>query len=417
MAGWNRLILPGLAILLWVAALPYLSLVRPGEQRWILFLTGAVLMILALTRKHREAPDPGPFRSGLGQKVRPSPLSLGPLFIIAVLALVLRLVTLGQPVAGDDPGFPGFLATTSASSFLARLPLAVCGALTPVFLYLGVRRCTGEPAALLIATALSVAPAHVALSQTLGEAAPAILLLVLSTFVLDSAITWDRPLWWWLYGILLAAAVPLGPWTLALLLGHAAVVLGWSLVIRISGYPLPPVRNFLIPLTLVSAFQAFYLTAGWHESGLNLAWIWLPMGIDHGPIPVLVWSLAVVGLLALPRHPNTRPVFLLLAPAAFVYFLVWFIPPFSDLASLPWPLVPVLILLSALGLVALLKGVKFLASWIFPGRISWGTLYRAGIVVVALLLALAMLPGLKSHYHRTAQDAAVKDPGRTLEVR
>jgi len=67
--------------------------------------------------------------------------------------------------------------------------------------------------------------------------------------------------------------------------------------------------------------------------------------------------------------------------------------------------------------MALLKGVKFLASWFFPGRISGGTLFRAGIVVAALLLALAMLPGLKSHYHRAAPDATGVNPGPSHEVR
>jgi len=398
-------LLLALAALLWIAAVPAVGLFESRTQRILLFLGGAALIALAFGAKAQTSRDPGPYGSGLGSTTTRTPPSLGLLLGITLIALVLRCITLGRPVDGDDFEFLGWWSPDHRNPFLARLPLAICGAMTPACLYALIRRATGEPAALLGAAVLAVAPAHVMISQTVGAEAPAVLLLVLATAILVSAIAHDRPAQWWLYGACLIGAVFMGPWTTAILIGHALVVLGWSLLRRLGGLPAPPLRRFLIVLVLASTVLGLFLTVNWRDAGSSHSWVWYPMGIEHGAIPTVVWILAAIGLTGLVgRATAPAAVYLLLGPAGCAWLLAWLSSPYEALNALPWPVLPALVTLVALGALQLLKLGSRLLGWTFPGRIRLATTNHVGVILVSALLALAIVPGLKRHYHRDAGD-------------
>jgi 4-amino-4-deoxy-L-arabinose transferase-like glycosyltransferase len=396
-------VLLALAALFWIAALPAVGLFDSRAQRLVLFAGGAALVAIAFGRKPEKSRDPGPYERGLGSETAGSPPSLGLLVLITAVALVLRCITLGRPVDGDDFEFLGWWKPQPANPFVARLPLAVCGALTPACLYTLIRRATGEPAALLAAALLAVAPAHVTLSQTVGADAPAVLIVVLASLILFAAIAQDSAPRWWLYGLLLVAAVFMGPWSTAIFIGHALVVLGWGLLRRLAGYPAPPLRRFLLVLVLSGTFLGLFLAANWRDAGSTHPWIWYPMGVEHGAIPTLVWILAAVGLTGLVgRTTAAAAVYLILGPAACAWLLAWLSSPYEALTALPWPVLPALVTLTALGAAQLLKAGRVLLGWVFPGRIPVSTQYNLGMVLAAALLAMAILPGLKRHYHRSS---------------
>ncbi|MBN2492407.1 MAG: glycosyltransferase family 39 protein [Planctomycetes bacterium] len=414
MSGRSRLLVALLGVVLWAATLPWLGLAQSRAEKWIVFGSGSVLIAIALVRRGEKSPDPGPYQPGIGGPDGRAPLSIGLLLTLTAVAAALRLVTLGQPVEGDDLTWLGIGSAPPESRFLARLPLAVCGALTPAFLYLLVRRATGEPAALLAALLLAVAPAHVSLSQTVDVAAPAVLLFVLSTLALRTAIARDRPIHWWLYGLLLAAAVPLGPWTLTLLIGHGVVVVGWSLLRRLGGYPALPLGNFLVALAVVGACHGLALTRAWRDAGPAHAWTWLPMGTESGAIPAVVWALAGFGLVCALWQRHGAPVVLLVAPAGCAWLLTAVSSPYEALATPPWPILPALVVLAAVGLLALLRAGRALLASAFPGRIPGATAHNLAVILIAVLLGLAIVPGLQRHYHRAgpgpAADGAAPPP-------
>lgn len=402
MSAHVRSLLLALAALLWLAAVPAVGLFESRAQRSVLFVGGAALVVLALSRKPETSRDPGPYVRGLGSATPGGPPSLAPVLLITLVALALRCITLGRPVDGDDFEFLGWWRPDPGHPFLARLPLALSGALTPPCLYALIRRATGETAALLAAATLAVAPAHVALSQTVGAEAPAVLIVVLASLVLASSIAQDSPVRWWLYGFLLVVSVFMGPWSTAIFVGHALVVLGWALLRRLAGFPSPPLRRFLLALVLGGTFLGLFLAANWRDAGSDHAWIWYPMAVEQGAIPAVVWLLAAVGLTGLVgRSREAAPVYFLMGPAACAWLLAWLSGPYDALTALPWPVLPALITLSALGAAQLLRGGHQLLGWIFPGRLQAAATTQVGMILVAALLALAILPGLRRHYHRT----------------
>lgn len=405
MATHGRSLLLALAALLWIAAIPAVGLFESRIQRIVLFLGGAALIALTFGAKAQTSRDPGPYARGLGSTTTRTPPSLGLVLLITTVALVLRCITLGRPVDGDDFEFLGWWSPDHANPFLARLPLAICGAMTPACLYALIRRATGEPAALLGAAILAVAPAHVMISQTVGAEAPAVLILVLASAILVSAIAQDRPAQWWLYGACLIAAMFMGPWSTAIFIGHALVLLGWGLLRRLGGLPAPPLRNFLVVLVLAGTVLALFLTVNWRDAGSSHSWVWYPMGIEQGAIPTVVWILAAIGLTGLVgRRAAPVAVYLLLSPAACAWLLAWLSSPYEALTALPWPVLPGLVTLVALGASQLLRLGSQVLGWTFPGRIRVATTNQIGMVLVAGSLALAIVPGLKRHYHRDGGD-------------
>jgi dolichyl-phosphate-mannose-protein mannosyltransferase len=405
LSAWplRPLVLVGVAM--WVAALPQVGWIQLLGQRWTLFLAGVVLVVMGLVRKEKPAGDPGPYQPGLASAAPARRISWRIVALLAIAALALRLITLGRPVAGEGGVFPGWgpdmiQSLSGHRSFLARLPVALVGAVTPPALYVLIRRTTGDSTALLAAVFLVLSPAHVLLSQSLSPEALAVLLFVASTLVLTLAVAHDRSVWWWLYGLLLTTTVLLGPWSLAVVVGHTLVMLFWSAGRRLAGYPGPSLRPFLVTAVLVCVFLALYLTTPETRAGpVRDVW-WLPLGTEYGLAPVVVWALAALGLLALLGCRQPTPVYFLVAPAACVWFLQGVVTPYGQLTSLPWPLLPGVVVLASLGLATVGHGARALLSWIFPGRVSSSLLGQGALVASAVFLAWTVQAGLKSHFHR-----------------
>lgn len=412
-----RMALMAIAALLWLAVLPAFGLVEDASRRPLVFALGLALVVLAFFHRPAPAEDPGPFLGGVGEQRRTAP-SFGFLVILVGVAFALRAVSLGRPVGGDDFGFLGWWNPATADAFTARLPLAIAGALTPAAVYLVTRRVLNENAAVLTGLALTVAPAHVVVSQTVGPAAPGMLAGVLATWALASAAAHDRPVAWILYGVLTIGALAIGPWAVALPIGHTVAYLVWVSLRRLAGFPPPPIWRFLVTVVLAAAGGALLVkfpvtapaTAAVAATATDLRWA--PVNLQGDTITTIAGVLALLGLARLMTLRPSAPVWLLVLPGLAACLLPSLWGAFAATTAPPWPILLAGGVLAAFGLHQMLTGMKTLAGWIFPGRIPSHVFRHAGLVLAIALLALAMTPGLRKHYHRPGPPPAEAQPTR-----
>jgi len=408
-----RMALMATAAALWIAVLPALGLFPDTSRRPIIFLLGAALAVLALLHRPAAAEDPGPFVGGVGEQRRAAP-SFGFLVLIVGVAFALRAITLGHPVAGDHAAFLGNWQPPPDNPFVARLPFAVCGALTPAIIYVLVRRVLAEPVARLTALALAVAPAHIVVSQAVGPVAPAMLAGVLATWALAAAAAHDRPMIWTLYGGLSILAMALGPWAVALPIGHAVAYLVWILLRRLVGFPPPPIWRFFVTVVLAAAAGAFLVdlpdpvTSPVESAGPT--WTWIPLAGSGGALAAIAWALAGLGLLRLVTARPSAPVWLLVVPGITAWLLPHFWGAFANSPDPAWPALAAVVVLGGFGLFQVLASLRTIGTWIFPGRVPAHVYRHIGLVLAIAVLALAMVSGLRKHYHRPSAPASVTQP-------
>ncbi len=390
---------------------------RP-DQKWTLLIAGGAFVLLYLSGKRERHADPGPFRRGYGGSTSESLDGFGALGWFGVVfagALALRLVTLGRPTVGDEAAFlPPWLVGDPVTQ-LALVPNAIAGALTPALLYALVRRATGHGSALLVAATLAVAPGHVILSQAVSGAAIAGALCVAASVALRAAIERDHAVAWWVYAVLLAAAIALGPWATALIVGHAVLVVGVSVGVAVTGRPAPHLRAFLSVVAIVATVQALRLFAPLPAgaTGTPPTWSWLTAGVSTGAVPTVAWVAAAVGLVRLCTLPRSLGTWLVVAPGLVAPLLAWWASPFTGLGTVPWPAVPAFATLAGLGLDTAIRIVVRAATLAAPGRIPEAVRTQIAVLLAAVALALAVTPGLRVHYNRTAAPEVHGATGRT----
>lgn len=384
-----------------------------GAGRWILFVSGTAFLLLFATSR-TETRDPGPFERGFDFGDRTPMPSFGVLVALVAGGLALRLFTIGRPAAIDG-GTTGALWTLAVgdAGLATRIPLAILGGLSPALLYLATRRYAGETVGVLSGAVLAVAPAHVILSQSISFGAPALFCFLAATLTLQQAIIEDHPGWWWLYAILALAAVALGPWSVAMIVGHGAVCIGWGIARTFTGFPAPMLRSFLAMLAIVATAQAFMIAAPRAAaSGASVRWLWMPTGLSAGTIPVVVWIVAGLGVLRVASLERLTPLLFLLAPAVAAPFVRWVAFPDQPYGVVPWPVLGALAVALGLGLDAALSGVRFLVASAFPGRLPQHAWRPIAVLVAGALIAAAILPALRTHYNRPATTAAAEPAAR-----